>query len=74
MLQKKKKKQNETNNHYGVKPFIVEQPSSDMKVVDAWSAQTKGYKIAICCFSANHAAWTRKSKDWLAGKQDNVSE
>ena len=30
------------------------------------SDQTKDYKIAICCFSAKHAALRRKSKDWLA--------
>ena len=30
------------------------------------SCQTKNYKIAICCFSAKHAALRRKSKDWLA--------
>ena len=38
------------------------------------SGQTKDYKIGICCFSANHAALRRKSKDWLARNQDNVSE
>jgi len=38
------------------------------------SSQTKDYKIGICCFSANHAAPIRKSKDWLARNQDNVSE
>jgi hypothetical protein len=36
--------------------------------------QTKDYKIGICCFSAKHAALRRKSKDWLARNQDNVSE
>ena len=35
------------------------------------SAQTKYYKISICCFSAKHAALWRKSKDWLAR---NLSE
>ena len=35
---------------------------------------TKDYKIDICCFSAKHAASRRKSKDWLARNQDNVSE
>jgi hypothetical protein len=39
-----------------------------------WSGQTKDYKIGICCFSAKHAALRRKSKDWLARNQDNVSE
>ena len=37
------------------------------------SSQTKDYEICICCFSA-HAAFRRKNKDWLARKQDNVSE
>jgi hypothetical protein len=36
--------------------------------------QTKVYKIGICCFSAKHAALKRKSKDWLARNQNNVSE
>jgi hypothetical protein len=36
--------------------------------------QTKDYKIGMCCFSAKHAALRRKSKDWLARNQDNVSE
>ena len=38
------------------------------------SGQTKGYKIGICCFSAKHAALRRKSKDWLARNQNNMSE
>ena len=33
------------------------------------SCQTKEYKIGICCFSLR-----RKSKDWLARNQNNVSE
>ena len=36
--------------------------------------QTKAYKIGICHFSAKHAALRRKSKDWLARNQNNVSE
>jgi len=36
--------------------------------------QTKDYKIGMCCFSAKHAALRRKSKDWLARNQANVSE
>ena len=36
--------------------------------------QTKDYTICICCFSTKHAALRRKSKDWLARNQDNVSE
>ena len=38
------------------------------------SGQTKDHKIGICCFSAKHAALMRKSKDWLARNQNNVSE
>ena len=38
------------------------------------SGQAKGSKISICCFSAKHSAFRRKSKDWLAANQDNVSE
>ena len=38
------------------------------------SGHTKDYKIGICCFSAKHAALKRKSKDWLARNQNNVSE
>ena len=38
------------------------------------SGQTKDYKVVICCFSAKHAALRRKSKDWLARNQNNVSE
>jgi predicted LPLAT superfamily acyltransferase len=37
------------------------------------SSQTKDYKIGICYFSAKHAALRRKSRDWLARIQDNVS-
>jgi hypothetical protein len=38
------------------------------------SGQTKDYKIDICCISAKHAALIRKSKDWVASNQYNVSE
>ena len=38
------------------------------------SGQTKDYEIGICCFSAKYAALRRKSKDWLARNQDNMSE
>jgi hypothetical protein len=38
------------------------------------SDQTKDYKIGICCFCVRHAALKRKSKDWLARNQNNVSE
>jgi hypothetical protein len=38
------------------------------------SGQTKDYQIAICCFSAKHAALRKKSKNYLARNQNNVSE
>ena len=38
------------------------------------SGQPKDYKIGICFFSTKHAALRRKSKDWLARNQNNVSE
>ena len=38
------------------------------------SGQAKDYKIGSCCFSTKHAALRRKSKDWLARNQNNVSE
>ena len=41
---------------------------------EPWSGQAKDYQIGICCFSVKHAALRRKSKDWLAQNQDNVSE
>ena len=37
------------------------------------SGQTKDFKIGMCCFSAKHATLRRKSKDWLARNQNNVS-
>ena len=38
------------------------------------SGQANNYKIGICCFFAKNAALRRKSKDWVAWKQNNVSE
>jgi hypothetical protein len=38
------------------------------------SCQTKDCIIGICYFSAKHTALSRKSKDWLARNQDNVSK
>jgi hypothetical protein len=38
------------------------------------SGQTKDFRIGICCFSTKHAALRRKSKDWLARNQNNVSK
>ena len=34
----------------------------------------KSMKLVCVCFTAEHAALRRKSKDWLALNQNNVSE
>jgi hypothetical protein len=44
------------------------------RVFEPQSCQTKDYKIDMCCFFAKQAEIRRKSKDWLARNQDNVSE
>jgi hypothetical protein len=49
-------------------------PSALDRGFESRLGQTKDYKIGICCFSAKHAALCRKSKDWLARNQNNVSE
>ena len=44
-----------------------------MRIINS-KGQTNDYKIGIYCFSANHAALRRKTKDWLGRNQNNVSE
>ena len=62
----------ETNRIRGV---IVTASSVVDRVFEPRSGQTqtKDYKIDICCLSASHAAFRRKSKDCLTRNQDNVS-
>ena len=55
-------------------PVSVLTSSVEGRRFEPRSGQTKDYKIGICCFSAKYAALRRKSKDWLALYQDNVSE
>jgi hypothetical protein len=43
-------------------------------VLTSNAGQTNNYKIGVCCFSSKYTALRRKSKDWLAGNQDNVAE
>jgi hypothetical protein len=38
------------------------------------SGQTKDYQLVFVAYDAMHADLRRKSKDWLARNQDNVSE
>ena len=49
-------------------------PSAVDRGFEPRSGQTKDYNIGICCFSAKLAALRRKSKDWFARNQNNVSE
>ena len=41
---------------------------------EPWLGHTTDYENGICCFSAKHTALRRKSKDWWARNQDNMSE
>ena len=43
-------------------------------VFEPRSGQAKDYKIGICCFFTEQASLMRKSTDWLARNQNNVSE
>ena len=61
-------------NSIGGVMVIVLAPSAVDRGFDPRSGQVKDYTIGICYFSANHAVLKRKSKDWLARNQDNVSE
>ena len=38
------------------------------------SGQTKDYQLVVVAYNAKHAELRRKSKDWLARNQDNMSE
>jgi hypothetical protein len=40
----------------------------------SWWEQVNLPKMSICCFYTKHTVLRRKSKDWLALNQDNVSE
>jgi hypothetical protein len=61
-------------NRIGIVMVSVLVSSAVDRGFDSRSGQTKDYEIGICCFSAKHTALMRKSKDWLARNQDNVSE
>jgi hypothetical protein len=61
------------NRISGVMVSLLELCAVD-RVLDPWLGQTNDYKIGICCFSPKHGAIRRKSKDWLAWNQNNVSE
>ena len=44
------------------------------RVFEPRSCQTNDYEIDICCFSTKQASLRKRSKDWLAMNQGNVSE
>jgi hypothetical protein len=73
-MNQKKQSQNSIN-------MIFVDISGIMVSVLTSSALSRGFeprsgqtKIGICCFSAKHTTLRRKSKDWLARNQNNVSE
>ena len=61
------------NRISGVMASVLASSAVDLGF-DPRSGLVKDYTIGICCFSAKEAALRRKSKDWLARNQDNVSE
>jgi hypothetical protein len=61
-------------NHIGGVMVSVLASSAVDRGFEPRSGQTKDYKIGICCFFTKHTALSRKSKDWLAQNQNNVSE
>ena len=64
---------NQKHHIFGVMVSVLASSAID-RGIKPRSGQTKDYTIGICCFSAKHAALRRKSKDWLARNQNNVSE
>ena len=61
-------------NRIGSVIFSVIASSAVDRVFEPRSGHTKNYKIDMCCCYTNQAALRRKTKDWLARNQDNVSE
>jgi hypothetical protein len=64
---------NEWLNRIGCEMVSVLASSAVDRRFEPRSGQTKDYKIGICCFSTKHTSLRRKSKDWLARNQNNVS-
>ena len=50
----------------GVMVSVLASSAVDLEF-ESRSGQMKDYKIGICCFSAKHAALSRKSKNWESG-------
>jgi hypothetical protein len=49
-------------------------PSAVDRGFESRSGQIKDYQLVFVAYNAKHAELRRKSKDWLARNQDNVSE
>ena len=62
-----------TNRICGVMVSVLASRAVD-RGLESRSGQTKDYEIGICWFSAKRTELRRKSKDWLARNQNNVSE
>ena len=58
---------------YGVMVSMLVSSAVD-RGFEPQSGQSNDYKTSICCFATNHPTSRRKSKNWLARTQDNVSE
>jgi hypothetical protein len=54
--------------------IVLSRLTLDVKPLYIIVYSPNGYEIGICCFSAKHTALRRKTKDWLARNQNNVSE
>ena len=50
--------------------IVIKMSNAVGRAFDPRSGQTKDNTIGICCFSTNHVALRRKSKDGLARNQD----
>ena len=61
-------------NHIGGVMVSVHASNAVDRGFEPQSGQTKHFKIGIWCFSAKQSALRKKSKDWLARNQNNVSE
>ena len=61
------------NKHILLQGWFLENHIGGVMVSMLDSSQTKDYRIGICCLSNKQAALRRKSKDWLAWYQENVS-
>ena len=54
--------------------FTINRIGGGKSWVRAPDGSNQSYKIDMCCFFTKHKALRRKSKDWMAQNQNNVSE